>query len=196
MFRKLSSQALERMAYLEKLDQQDRTDGTPRSKRLRQINRATGEFLSILAVNAPAGELIEIGTSAGYSTLWLALAARERQQKVKTFEIDPEKIALAQETFHLAGLEEYIEIIPGDFLQSGLEVSSVSFCFLDAEKELYKPCFQLITPKLVTNGLLVADNAIDQYDGIKPMIDAALADERFDCITVPIGNGEFICRRT
>ncbi len=196
MFRKLSSQALKRMAYLEELDQQDRTDGTPRSRRLRQINRATGEFLAILAVNAPAGELIEIGTSAGYSTLWLALAARERQQKVKTFEIDPEKIALAQETFHLAGLEEYIEIISGNFMQTGVSLAPISFCFLDAEKELYEPCFQLVAPKLVTNGLLVADNAIDQYEGIKPMINAALADERFDCITVPIGNGEFICRRT
>ncbi|PMD94690.1 methyltransferase [Siphonobacter sp. BAB-5405] len=196
MFRNFSSQALERMALLENQDRMDRTDGTPRSRRLRQISKETGQFLALLAANAPAGELIEIGTSAGYSTLWLALAARERGQRVKTFELDPEKCEMARETFRLAGMEAFIELIPGDFLSVGPSLSGIAFCFLDAEKSLYDPCFQLVAPCVVKGGLLVADNAIDQYEGIKPMMDRALSDEQWDCLTVPIGNGEFVCRRT
>ncbi len=75
-----------RMRYLEKLDAEDRVDGTPRMQRLRQIPPETGKFLSIIAAGAPRGEFIEIGTSAGYSTMWLSLAAIVRNQKVITFE--------------------------------------------------------------------------------------------------------------
>ena len=195
MFNEIPDELKGRMLFLEKADRLDRTDGTPRAKRLRQITEDTGKFLSILAVNLPEGEIIEIGTSAGYSTLWLALAARETGRKVKTFEIDPEKVKLARETFGLSGLEEHIELIEGDFFNYSAQLGPIAFCFLDAEKEIYEKCFTAIADKMVRNGLIVADNATDQYEGIKPMIDRALEDERFDCVTVPVGNGEFVCRR-
>lgn len=195
MFSEISQPLKERMQYLEAIDLRDRTDGTPRSKRLRQINADTGKFLSLLAVNLPEGEIIEIGTSAGYSTLWLAFAAKEQGRMVRTFEIDEEKVKLARETFRIAGLEAHIELIYGDFLNHAPKLGPIVFCFMDAEKEIYKNCFEAIATKMVFNGLIVADNAIDQYEGIKPMIDQVLKDERFDALTVPIGNGEFICRR-
>ncbi|MCF0042035.1 hypothetical protein [Dyadobacter fanqingshengii] len=66
---------------------------------------------------------------------------------------------------------------------------------LDARKEIYQPCFDAIAKKMVRNGLIVADNATDQFQALEAMINNALADPRFDCLTVPIGNGEFICRR-
>ncbi|MGY0036546.1 O-methyltransferase [Pedobacter sp. NJ-S-72] len=195
MFNEIPTILKERMQYLEKIDLADRTDGTPRSKRLRQINSETGKFLSLLSVNLPEGEIIEIGTSAGYSTLWLAFAARETGRKIKTFEIDADKVNLAKETFRIAGLEKSIELIHGDFFDHAPHLGQIAFCFLDAEKEIYERCFQEIAHKIVQNGLIVADNAIDQYEGVKPMINTATQDNRFDCLTVPIGNGEFICRR-
>lgn len=195
MFSEISNPLKERMQYLEKIDLKDRNDGTPRSQRLRQINADTGKFLSLLAINLPEGEIIEIGTSAGYSTLWLAFAAKESGRKVRTFEIDEEKVKLAKETFRIAGLEADIELIHGDFLNHAPQLGPIAFCFMDAEKEIYKNCFEAIAAKMVVNGLIVADNAIDQYEGIKPMIDQVLKDDRFDALTVPIGNGEFICRR-
>ncbi|KIO76588.1 methyltransferase [Pedobacter lusitanus] len=195
MFNEISVILKERMEYLEKIDLADRTDGTPRNKRLRQISADTGKFLSLLSVNLPEGEIIEIGTSAGYSTLWLAFAARETGRKIKTFEIDPDKVLLAKETFRIAGLEDYIELIHGDFFDYSAQLGQIAFCFLDAEKEIYERCFTEIAHKIVVNGLIVADNAIDQYEGVKPMINTATDDNRFDCLIVPIGNGEFICRR-
>ncbi|KAA0992263.1 O-methyltransferase [Dyadobacter aurulentus] len=195
MFSEFSKELEERMRFLENIDRQDRTDGTAREQRLRQITRETGQFLSLLLVNAPAGDIIEIGTSAGYSTVWLAFAAKETGRKVKTFEVSAEKVALARETFRIAGLEEYIELIHNDFLEEADRLGDIAFCFLDAEKEIYQSCFDAIAGKMVRNGLIVADNATDQFQALKPMITNALADPRFDCLTVPIGNGEFISRR-
>ena len=91
MFHSIPAAILDRMAYLEGRDAADRDDGTPRMQRLRQIPPETGRFLSLLAASAPAGAWLEIGTSAGYSTLWLAMAGRATGCQVTTFEILPEK---------------------------------------------------------------------------------------------------------
>ena len=66
---------------------------------------------------------------------------------------------------------------------------------MDAEKEVYEDCYDLIIPNLVKGGLLVADNAINHYETLKPMIDKALLDERVDSLVVPIGKGELLCRK-
>jgi len=184
-----------RMAYLEKIDAEDRADGTPRMQRLRQIPPETGKFLSILAAGAPNGEFIEIGTSGGYSTMWIALACIERGIKVKTFEILEEKIKLAKETFRESKMANYVELMEGAARDSLKEAKNISFCFLDAEKEVYADCYDLIVPNMVKGGLLVADNAINFYDVLKPMIDKALSDERVDALIVPIGKGELLCRK-
>lgn len=184
------------MEYLEEIDKKDRNDGTQRLQRLRQIPPETGKFIAILAANCPVdGEFIEIGASAGYSTLWLSLTAKELGIKIKTFEVLPEKIKLAKETFKVTGVENYVDLIECDFLTYVNKLKKIAFCFLDAEKEIYLDCFIAIATRLIPNGLLVADNAINHYETIKPMIDIAMGDYRFDCLTVPIGKGEFICRR-
>ena len=196
MFTQIDKRIVSRMEYLQDIDKRDRNDGTQRLQRLRQIPPETGKFIALLAANCPEnGEFIEIGTSAGYSTLWLSLAAREMGIKIKTFEILPEKIKLAKETFKVSGVENYIDLIEGDFLSYIERLKNISFCFLDAEKEIYLDCFKAIAPRLVPNGLLVADNAINHYETIKPMIDLAMEDDRFDCLIVPIGKGEFVCRK-
>ena len=184
-----------RMKYLEKIDAEDRINGTPRMERLRQIPPETGKFLSILAAGAPNGEFIEIGTSGGYSTMWIALACIERGIKVKTFEILEEKIKLAKETFRESKMANYVELVEGDARDFLKEEKNISFCFLDAEKEVYADCYDLIIPNMVKGGLLVADNAINHYETLKPMIDKALSDERVDALIVPIGKGELLCRK-
>ena len=94
MFHTITPEIQARMLYLEKQDHLDRNDDTPRMQRLRQIPPETGRFLAIMAASSPSGNIIEIGTSAGYSTLWLSLAAKQRNQKVITFELLEEKIVL------------------------------------------------------------------------------------------------------
>ena len=195
MLHNIPEPVIKRMKYLEKLDAEDRVNETPRMERLRQIPPETGKFLSILAAGAPKGEFIEIGTSAGYSTMWIALACIERGIKIKTFEILEEKIKLAKETFRESKMAKYVELVEGDARDYLKEEKNISFCFLDAEKEVYDDCYDLIVPNMVKGGILVADNAINHYDVLKPMIDKALSDERVDALIVPIGKGELLCRK-
>ena len=196
MFTEITDAMKKRMLSLEHIDTRDRSDGTEQSKRLRQIPPETGKFLALLAANCPdSGEFIEIGTSAGYSSLWISLALQQRGATLKTFEILPEKITLAKETFRVAGVADRIELIEGDFLVEGNSLGEIAFCFLDCDKHLYEKCFDMVAPKLVRGGLLVADNATDHYDAMKPMMEKAQGDDRFDCLTMPIGKGEFVCRR-
>jgi caffeoyl-CoA O-methyltransferase len=195
MFRDFPKAMAARMADLEAADKKDRTDGTEHLKRLRQIPRVTGKFISLLASLSPAGEYVEVGTSAGYSSLWLWTALKDRGIRLKTFEILPEKAALARETFRLSGVAGDIELVEGDFLERGASLTNIAFCFVDCEKYYYEKIFRMIADKLVRGGLMVADNAVSHYDDVKGMIDAAEGDERFDCLTVPIGQGVFVCRR-
>lgn len=195
MFHDIPRPMLDRMRELETIDARDRGDNTPRLKRLRQIPPGTGKFLALLAASAPAGDWIEIGTSAGYSTLWLALAARAAGRTITTFEVLPEKVALARETFQRAGVEDVVTLIEGDARAYLPQRHDVAFCFLDAEKDVYSACYDLVVPNMVRGGLLVADNAINHADTLQPMIDAALADPRVDALVVPINNGELVCRK-
>jgi len=195
MFHAISRAMQERMRKLEDIDATDRCDGTARLQRLRQIPPETGKFLALLAATAPAGEIIEIGTSAGYSTLWLALACIETGRTLTTFEVLLEKVAQAAETFRQADLKEVVNLVMGDARDHLGAMSEIAFCFLDAEKEVYADCYELLIPRLVSGGLLVADNAINHAATLQPLIDRALADERVDSLVVPIGKGELVCRK-
>lgn len=177
------------------MDAKDREDGTPRHLRLRQIPPETGKFIAILAAGAPKGTFIEIGTSAGYSTLWLTLACRKIGNKITTFEWQAEKAKLAEETFRSAGVESMVELITGDAREYLENYKNVSFCFLDAEKELYQDCYEAVIPNMVSGGLFVADNVISHREALKTVVHQALNDERVDALVVPIGKGELVCRR-
>ena len=106
-----------------------------------------------------------------------------------------EKADLARETFKATNLENVIELLESDARDFLPNYQNISFCFLDAEKEVYDECYDLIIPNLVKGGILVADNAIIHYETFKPMIDKALTDERVDALIVPIGKGELVCRK-
>lgn len=186
---------LKRMRLLEELDQKHRGEDMPHPKRLRQIPPETGRFLAILAAGAPAGTYLEIGTSGGYSTLWLVLACRQLGRKIVTFEILKEKVGIAKETFHEAGVEENVVLIHGDAREYLKSYKDVAFCFLDAEKKIYQECYELVVPNMVPGGILVADNAISHKDILHDMIEHALHDERVDAVVVPIGRGELVCRK-
>ncbi|MDH4211126.1 MAG: O-methyltransferase [candidate division WOR-3 bacterium] len=193
MFHKIPDQVKTRMGYLEDLDRQHRSEGAPSNIRLRQVPRETGKFLAIMASLAPAGTYLEIGTSGGYSALWLALACRELGRKLITFEILPQKVDIARETFRAAEVEDVVELIPGDAREYLDNCSDISFCFLDAEKEMYRECYEKIIPNMVEHGILIADNVISHKDVLKDMVEHALSDRRVDTVVVPIGSGLLLC---
>jgi caffeoyl-CoA O-methyltransferase len=126
-------------------------DGTPRLDRLRQIPPETSKFLALIAVGAPGRCWIEIGTSAGYSTMGLALTARAVGAAITTVEVLPGKIALARETFQLTNIGDVVTLVEGDSRAVLAHYHDMTFCFLDAEKEIYADCYNL-----VRGGLMVA----------------------------------------
>lgn len=116
-------------------------------------------------------------------------------RRVVTFEVLPEKVTLARETFHLADVEDVVELIADDARKHIKTFNQIAFCFLDAEKEVYGEIYELVIPRLVKGGLLVADNAINHREALQPMLDRALNDVRVDALIVPIGKGELVCRK-
>lgn len=195
MFHDIPQAIAARMAYLEQVDARDRVDGTTRLQRMRQVPPETGKFIALLAASAPVGCVIEIGTSAGYSTLWLALACRALGRRLTTFEVMDEKAALARETFTLTGVDDVVDFVHGDARDHLGDLNEIAFCFLDAEKEIYGECYEAVVPRLVSGGLLVADNAINHALTLRPMLERALSDERMDALVVPIAKGELLCRK-
>jgi caffeoyl-CoA O-methyltransferase len=195
MFHSIRQPILDRMKYLEQIDAKDREDGIPRIQRLRQIPPETGRFLALLAANAPEGTYLEIGTSAGYSSLWISLACEMLGRTLHTFEVLPEKVQLARETFQTAQVEKIINLVEGDVRDYLPQLDNIAFWFPDAEKEVYGECYEAVIPRLVKGGLLVADNAINHRETLQPMLDRALTDKRVDALIVPIGKGELVCRK-
>jgi predicted O-methyltransferase YrrM len=183
------------MTYLETVDARDRQDGTPRLERLRQIPPVTGKFLALQAAGAPDGKFIEVGTSAGYSSLWIGLACRARGTKLTTFEVLEEKVRLARETFSKTGLADVIELVHGDAREHLPHLEGIAFCFLDAEKEVYTDCFELAAEKFVPGGLFLADNLINHAATLRPFREQVEADPRFDSLVVPVGKGVLLARR-
>jgi len=195
VFHNISKAIKQRMHYLESMNEKQKSDRTPLLQRLRQVPPETGKFLALLAATAPKGVFLEIGTSAGYSALWLALACKELGRKLVTFEVLEEKVSLAKETFRLAGVEDVVKLIKGDARDYLGNCKKISFCFLDAEKDMYSDCYDRIIPNMVKGGLLIADNVISHKEILKPMLVQVLNDKRVDAVVVPIGNGELVCRK-
>ena len=195
MFHNIPKPILNRMNELEAQDSLDREDGTPRLQRLRQIPPVTGKFLALLCAIAPKGGVLEVGTSGGYSSLWLSLACKERGDHLTTFEILKEKVVRANETFEAAGVSRQIQLIHGDARQVISGYANVAFCFLDAEKDVYLDVYEKTIPNLVPGGILAADNIISHANELAGFAAHAESDTRVDALVVPIGKGILVCRK-
>ena len=195
MFHQIPGEVLARMRELKQMESTDKADGTAHFERLRQIPPDTGRLLALVAASAPSGAFIEIGTSGGYSGLWISLACRALGRGLTTFEIAESKVALATETFRKSGVDDIVSIIPGDAREHLGGQSDVAFCFLDTEKNLYQECYDAVLPNMVSGGLLVADNIISHAGDLAEFLDRAESDERVDSMIVPVGNGVLLVRR-
>ena len=195
MFTDLDNDVLEAMRDLEARDERDRDDGTPHLERLRQITPDTGRFISLWAAASPQSAMIEIGTSAGYSALWLAQACRLTNRTLTTYEILPEKARLARATFARAGVTDVVHLVEGDFLDYADEITNVGFCFLDAEKDVYEACYDVLVPKMVHGAILVADNFTSHREDLQTLLERVLIDDRVDAMVATVGKGELVCRR-
>jgi predicted O-methyltransferase YrrM len=125
------------------------------------IGPATGTLVSTLIQEMKARAILEVGTSYGYSTVWLAEAARATDGIVTTLELHPRKVEYARAQIAKAGLAEFVDFKVGDALETLRELPGpFDFVLLDLWKDLYIPSFDLIHPKLADGALIVADNML------------------------------------
>ena len=168
------------------------TDERPR--RMLNITRDTGEFLSVLVRATAARRILEIGTSNGYSTLWLAEAARATGGAITTVESSEYKLGLASVNFARSGLASFITLVHDDAgrLLQRSDQGAFDFIFLDSERTQYPGWWPPLRRVLRPGGLLVVDNAISHAEQMAPFVALVQADSLFASSLVPVGNGEFL----
>jgi predicted O-methyltransferase YrrM len=184
------------MRELEARDAAERSNGTPQAARLRAVAPEVGQFLLTMAVAAHAVTIVEIGTSGGYSTLWLALAAQKTGGRVTTFDVDPAKVALARHTFADAAMEPFVDLREGDGGEGLTHFEGIAdLVFIDCEKGDYTRILGPAIQALRQGGLLVADNLISHAGALEEFRSRALADPRISGLVIPIGGGELVAVR-
>ena len=171
---------------------------TERTQRYRNIEPESALFLAMQIRVQQSKKILEIGTSTGYSTLWLANAAQETQGQITTLEIEPDRTAQAQQYAQELGLDHVIDFRIGDaqaFLNNNL--NHYDFILLDAERDAYVDYWNnlqhMIVPK---RGILIVDNVISHAAEVQEFIALVQSDARFITTTLSVGAGLFlVCYR-
>ena len=178
------------LARLEEEDAREREEGVARELRARQVAPTTGQFLFSLVAPQTDCEVLEIGGSRGYSTIWLAAGVRYLGGRVLSLEHDPAKVDAWQGNIAEAGLEQWAELAPGDAFETLPAIDDVfDLVFLDAEKGQYEELFQLARPKLEPAALIVADNVLSHADPLAEYSRARQADPTLESVTLPLDRG-------
>jgi caffeoyl-CoA O-methyltransferase len=126
---------------LEREDAEERERGVAAAERSRAVTRATGQFLFALVAPQWDCEVLEIGGSRGYSTIWLGAGVRHLGGRVLSLENDPRKVESWRANIAEAGLEDWVDLIEGDAMETIPAIDDVfDIVFLDAEKETTKNC--------------------------------------------------------
>jgi predicted O-methyltransferase YrrM len=175
---------------LEREDAAERERGLPASERSRQVAPTTGRFLFSLVAPQTDCEVLEIGGSRGYSTIWLAAGVRYLGGRVLSLEQDPRKIEAWRHNIADAGLEDWAELVEGDARETLPALEDVfDVVFLDAEKEDYEALFDLAREKVEPGALFVADNVLSHPDPLARYSEARQADPTLVSVTLPLDRG-------
>ncbi len=177
------------LTRLEREDAEEREKGLPSAVRARAVVPTTGRFLFSFVSPQADCEVLEIGGSRGYSTIWLAAAARRFGGRVLSLENDPLKIDAWRRNIAEAGLEEWADLLEGDALETIPTIDDVfDVVFLDAEKDDYEQLFQLARAKVEPGAVFVADN-VTSHEELKPYSAARQSDPTLESVTVPLDRG-------
>ncbi len=192
---------------LEELDIQSNLEKTRKVKtapedRMLAITRDTGKLLNVILHMKNAKNMLEIGTSTGYSTIWCAEAISKQSGMIITIEQNPNKIKRAKENFQKAGVSDTITVREGQAagilaeLNSGLGYREFfDLVLIDADKENVIRYFDLVLPMVKTRGIIVTDNMLypEKYrEHMKKFSNHLKKNPNLRTETLEIGNGEEI----
>ncbi|MFA7657929.1 MAG: O-methyltransferase [Candidatus Gastranaerophilaceae bacterium] len=154
------------------------------------ISRASANFLNMLIKISGAKKVVEVGTSNGYSGIWLAMALKETGGHLTTIEYWEKRIILARENFKKCGVEDIITIKQGSACEVLEELDGeFDFVFIDANKSEYIKYFDIISPKLKKGGIIAADNITSHPEKVAPFVEKIKSDPNYqvEILDLPAG---------
>lgn len=168
-----------------------------RSKKMLNLEPETARLIGILLRSSKRTRLLEIGTSNGYSTIWLAWAMRVTGGHVTSIDRDADKQRLADENLRRAGLRELVELRHGDATGLVADLPGPFDCiFFDADRLSAPAQLSHLLPKLTPDALLLADNALSHPEEIAGYLAAVTAMSDFDHMVIPVGKGLSVAYRS
>ncbi len=186
----LDARVLEVLARLEAEDEEERARGLPPMERSRAVAPTTGRFLFSLVAPQADCEVLEIGGSRGYSSIWLGSGVRHLGGRVLSLEHDPAKVEAWRRNVADAGLDEWVDLVEGDAFESLDRIDDVfDLVFLDAEKDDYEALFALARRKVERGALIVADNVLSHEDALGTYSRARQSDPTLSSLTLPLDRG-------
>ena len=178
------------LTRLEEEDADERARNVPREQRARQVARTTGQFLFAYVAPQTDCEVLEIGGSRGYSTIWLASGVRNLGGRVLSLENDPAKIEAWRSNIDEAGLSDWAELVEGDAFETLRRIDDVfDVVFLDAEKEQYEALFAEARTKLEPGAVVIADNVLSHVEALGAYSQARQSDPTLESVTLPLDRG-------
>lgn len=167
-----------------------------RSKKMLNLEPETAHVLSIFVRSARRQRLLEIGTSNGYSTIWLAWAAAQAGGQVISIDREAHKHELADANLRRAHLRDRVELLTGDATQIIASLPGPFDCiFFDADRRSAPEHLHLLLPKLTADALVFADNAFSHPDEIADYLAAITSQPQFDHVLIPVGKGLSVAYR-
>lgn len=175
---------------MELVNIQSREENWAVKLRPRNLHPESARLLHLITLATKPRQILEIGTSTGYSTIWLGLAARRVEATVTGTEIDKDKVKTATENIISAGLGDTVQVLGGDAKMTLRELSGpYELVFLDADKEDYLDYLHLIRPLLSARGLVLADNVHSHREQCRSYLEAIEKDDKLLSVTLPVGAG-------
>jgi caffeoyl-CoA O-methyltransferase len=186
----LDERVLDVLARLEREDAADLAADVPPEERSRAVAPSTGRFLFSAVAPQTACEVLEIGGSRGYSSIWLGAGVRYFGGRVLSLERNPRAAARWRTNVADAGLADWVELVEGDAFETLDGLRDVfDVVFLDAEKEDYEALFALARERVEPGGLVIADNVLSHADTLGAYTRARQSDPTLSSVTVPIDRG-------
>lgn len=178
------------LAELEEAGQHNDAQEPDRMRKMLNLEPETAHLLSVFVRSSRRTRLLEIGTSNGYSTIWLAWATRLVGGHVISIDRDERKLALADKNLHQAGLRDIVDLICGDATEVVAHLAGpFDFVFFDADRLSAPSQVALLLPKLTEDAFLLADNVLSHPQEIAGYLSAVKALPQFDHLVIPIGKG-------
>lgn len=162
------------------------------------VPRKTGVLMNSFIKMMNIKSALEIGTSNGYSGIWLAKALKQTGGKLTTIEFYEKRQSIAKENFKICGVDDVVRPIQGsacEILASFDENEKFDFVFIDACKKEYVKYFEMIKPHLTPKALIVADNIISHAEKVQDFIDAIDADDEFQYEILEVPGGILVAYR-